>query len=232
VNGLRGSVNNDICNLFSIKICSEARETHKCHTDSNFHYKQTKNSVTFSRQANYTVWATVTCRRNLVPTFADRGVTRGQRGRSPMVVNLSFLDWSRYFFFQVAPHLSSRGWVDPVTDVLLLRKSGSVGNRTRDLWVSSQEVWPLDHKGSPTFITWRLKWSEAAVPSWHIWVHLETTFACRRSPILLWMYNNVQNFPVWCTAHWKFWHIPFSFYELRCPIFIDQAQTTFTAAAG
>jgi hypothetical protein len=35
-------------------------------------------------------------------------------------------------------HLSSRGWVDPVPDPLLLRKSGSAGNRTRDLWVSTR----------------------------------------------------------------------------------------------
>jgi hypothetical protein len=27
-----------------------------------------------------------------VPTFVDRGVSRGQRGGSPAVVNLSFLD--------------------------------------------------------------------------------------------------------------------------------------------
>jgi hypothetical protein len=33
----------------------------------------------------------------LVPTFVDRGVSRGQRGGSPTVVNLSFLHWSRYF---------------------------------------------------------------------------------------------------------------------------------------
>jgi hypothetical protein len=33
----------------------------------------------------------------LVPTFVDRGVSRGQRGGSPTVVNLSFLDRSRYF---------------------------------------------------------------------------------------------------------------------------------------
>jgi hypothetical protein len=48
--------------------------------------------VTFSLQANYTDWATAICRRNLVPTFVDRGVSRGQRGGSPVVVNLSFLD--------------------------------------------------------------------------------------------------------------------------------------------
>jgi hypothetical protein len=100
------------------------------------------NSKAFSLQANYTDWATATCRRNLVPTLADRGVSCGQRSGSPMAVNLSFLDRSRYFFFQVAPRLSSRGWVDSIPDPLLLRKFGSPGNRTRDLWVSSQEVWP------------------------------------------------------------------------------------------
>jgi hypothetical protein len=40
-----------------------------------------------------------------------------------------FLDWSRYFLFRVAPQLYSRGWVDPVPEPLLLRKSGSAGNR-------------------------------------------------------------------------------------------------------
>jgi hypothetical protein len=66
----------------------------------------------------------------LVPTFAGIGCH---------VVSvtdlydrvLGFLDRSRYFFFQVAPQLYSRGWVDPVPDPLLLRKSGSAGNGTR-----------------------------------------------------------------------------------------------------
>jgi hypothetical protein len=61
--------------------------------------KQT-NSVALSPRANYTDWATATCWRNLVPTFADRGVSHGQRGGSPTVVNLSFLDRSRYFSFK------------------------------------------------------------------------------------------------------------------------------------
>jgi hypothetical protein len=47
-------------------------------------------------------------------------------GRNP-----GFLDPSRYFSFQVAAQLYSRGWVDPTPDPLLLRKSGSAGNRTR-----------------------------------------------------------------------------------------------------
>jgi hypothetical protein len=36
----------------------------------------------------------------LVLTFVDRGVSRGQRGGSPKVLNLSFLDRSRYFSFK------------------------------------------------------------------------------------------------------------------------------------
>jgi hypothetical protein len=49
----------------------------------------------------------------------------------PTAVFSFFLDRSRYYFFQVAPQLYSRSWVDPVPDPLLLRKSGSAGNRTR-----------------------------------------------------------------------------------------------------
>jgi hypothetical protein len=60
--------------------------------------------------------------------------------RIPTVVNLGFLDRSRYFFLQVAPQFSSRGWVDPIPDPLLLRKSGRSGNRTRDLWICSQKL--------------------------------------------------------------------------------------------
>jgi hypothetical protein len=57
-------------------------------------------------------------------------VPRGQRDGS-------LLRYSRFsrpeplLFFQVAPKLYSRGWVDPVPDPLLLRKSSSPGNRTR-----------------------------------------------------------------------------------------------------
>jgi hypothetical protein len=63
-------------------------------------------------------------------------------------VNISFIDRSRYFFIEVATQLSSRGWMDPVPDQLLLRTSGNAGNRTRDLWVCTQELWPLDDSGS------------------------------------------------------------------------------------
>jgi hypothetical protein len=36
--------------------------------------------------------------------------------------------------------------VEAVTDPLILRKSVSLGNRTRDLWVCSQELWPVDNR--------------------------------------------------------------------------------------
>jgi hypothetical protein len=55
---------------------------HICLRDQSLQNKQT-NSVALSLQVNYTDWVTATCWQNLVLTFADRGVLRGQRGRSP-----------------------------------------------------------------------------------------------------------------------------------------------------
>jgi hypothetical protein len=51
----------------------------------------------------------------LVPTSADRGC-HVVTVMYPYGRNLDFLDRSRYFFFQVAPQLYSRRWVDPVPD--------------------------------------------------------------------------------------------------------------------
>jgi hypothetical protein len=66
----------------------------------------------------------------LVPTFSGRWCHVFSMTDSYGRI-LGFLDRSRYFFFQVAPQLYSRSWVDPVPDPLLLRKYGSAGNRTR-----------------------------------------------------------------------------------------------------
>jgi hypothetical protein len=84
----------------------------------------------------------------LVPAFAARGF-RVVSVTDPHGRILGFLDRSRYYFFQVAPQLYSRGWADPVTDPVLLRISGSAENRTRDPWICSKELWPLDHRGGP-----------------------------------------------------------------------------------
>jgi hypothetical protein len=95
--------------------------------------------------ANYTDRATSRLLAKLVPTFADTechvaSVT------DPYCCILDFLDRNRYFFFQVASQLYSRGWVDPVPDPLLLRKSGNDWNRNPDLWICSQELWSLDRR--------------------------------------------------------------------------------------
>jgi hypothetical protein len=70
----------------------------------------------------------------LVPTFMNRGCHVVSE-KDPH----GFLNRSHYCL-EISPQLSSRGWVDPVPDPQLVRKSGSAGNRTRDLW-------PLDHRG-------------------------------------------------------------------------------------
>jgi len=82
-----------------------------------------------------------------VPTFADRGVSRGQRNGSPRPLISVYRTWIATYFIQVAPQLTSWGWVYPVPDPLPLRKSGSAGNWTQDLCICSQKLWPLDHRG-------------------------------------------------------------------------------------
>jgi hypothetical protein len=76
----------------------------------------------------------------LVPAFADRW-SHVVSVTDPCRRLLGFLDRSR-FFFQVSPQLYSRGWMDPVPGPLLLRKSGSAGNRT---WTSGPVARNSDH---------------------------------------------------------------------------------------
>jgi hypothetical protein len=73
-------------------------------------------------------------RSPLVSEVSANFTDRGCRVVGTIVPNgriLAFLDWSR-FFFHVAPQLYSRDGVVPVPDSLILRKSGSAGNRTRN----------------------------------------------------------------------------------------------------
>jgi hypothetical protein len=87
----------------------------------------------------------------LVPTSEDRGCCMAS-ATDPHSRNLAFLYRNRYYSFQVARHLYSRGWVDPIPDPLFLGKSGSARNRIQDLWICSQELWPLYHRGSPLLV--------------------------------------------------------------------------------
>jgi hypothetical protein len=77
----------------------------------------------------------------LVPTFVDRGCHEVSV-TDPYGRILGFLDRRCYVFFQVAPQLYSRASVYPVPEPLLLRKSGSAGNRTR---TSGSVAWNSAH---------------------------------------------------------------------------------------
>jgi hypothetical protein len=61
--------------------------------------------------------------------------------RSPMVVNLSFLDRSRYFSFRyLLIYAHEAKWTLFQTHCYA-ENSVVPGNRTQDLWLSSQELW-------------------------------------------------------------------------------------------
>jgi hypothetical protein len=91
-------------------------------------------------------WTIQTEQLPLVGIDADRGC-HVVGATDPYDHILGLLDQSCYYIFQVASQLYSQRWVDPVPDPLLLRKSGSAGNRTWDLLICIQELWPLDHIG-------------------------------------------------------------------------------------
>jgi hypothetical protein len=122
------------------KTCS--KNCGKTHTECNYNTKNKQKQTLWPlvRKRTIPTERPPLCRWNLVPTFADGGVSRGQSGGSSTAVNLSFLDRGRYFSFKyllIHPH---KGRVDPVSDTLLFRESGSVGNWTRDFCVSSHEL--------------------------------------------------------------------------------------------
>jgi hypothetical protein len=115
---VRLPVNSVLCrtHTFSSASCSQNILGMLFHSDKT---NKKTNPVALSPRTNSIDWATATCRRNLVLSSVDRGVSRGKRGGSPTVVNLSFLDRSRYFSFKsllIYPH---KGWMDPVPDPLL-----------------------------------------------------------------------------------------------------------------
>jgi hypothetical protein len=111
-----------------------------------------------NKQTNSVAWV----RERTIPTerppligevsadICGSSVSHGQRDGSLGSI-FNFLDRSHYYFFQAAPQLYSRGWVDSVPEQLLLGNSCSAGKRTRDLWICSQELWPLDHRGRQSF---------------------------------------------------------------------------------
>jgi hypothetical protein len=111
--------------------------------------KQTENIKALSPQAKYIDWGSLWSEK-LLQIFTGMGFAACSAHRTPTTVNLEFPNRSRKVFLQIAPQLSSKVWMDPVQDLLLLRKHCRAWKRTRDLWNSSLEVWPLDHSGGPS----------------------------------------------------------------------------------
>jgi hypothetical protein len=95
--------------------------------------KQTTNSVSELYRPSYRRLSA-----ELEPTFADRGC-RLVSVTDPYGRILGILYRTCYFSFQVAPQLYSRGWVDLTTSQKIWK--------CPDLWICSQELWPLDHRG-------------------------------------------------------------------------------------
>jgi hypothetical protein len=89
-----------------------------------------------------------------LPTFAERGCHMVSV-TDPYGRILGFLDSQPLLCYQVAPQLYSQGWVDSVPDPLLCFVVS--GNRTRDPWICSQELWPLDHRGGPSWPSYAIK---------------------------------------------------------------------------
>jgi hypothetical protein len=112
------------CSLFQLYSWRCMQQCHQFPSLSN-----KTNSVAWVRQHELYRLSDHHLPAKLVPTLADRGC-RMVSAMNPSVVNFGFLDQSRYFL-EIASQLSSRGWVDPVPDPLLLRKSGSTGNQTQ-----------------------------------------------------------------------------------------------------
>jgi hypothetical protein len=71
-------------------------------------------------------------------------VRRGQRDGSLRPYSM-FSRQEPLLFYQVAPHLYSRGWVDPVPDPLLF--FWQCRESIPGLRICSQKLWPPDHRG-------------------------------------------------------------------------------------
>jgi hypothetical protein len=106
-------------------------------------------------------------------------VSRGQRDRSLRLYS-RILRPEQLLFLSVAPQLYSWGWVDPITERHLLRKSCSAGNRTRtsgslsrnsdyriNVWaeyMKARSITSLKHMGSLRLLKCANPWDD-----WKVW---------------------------------------------------------------
>jgi len=74
-------------------------------------------------------------------------------GHASCLVQRSEIGWNGSREFPCRTFWNRLKWVtrvalcNPVPDPLLLRKSGSAWDRTRDLCICSQKLWPIDNRG-------------------------------------------------------------------------------------
>jgi hypothetical protein len=88
---LTAKIRSPSCKLLTVHGKSNTEHNNSRNSDIRPATYSKTNSVALSPQANYTDRRPPLVDENLVPTFVDSGVSRGQRGGSPTVVNLSFL---------------------------------------------------------------------------------------------------------------------------------------------
>jgi hypothetical protein len=125
-----------------------------------------------------------------VPTFAG-GRCRVSSAKESLRPYSGFLDWSRYYFFQLGPQLYSRGREDPVSVPPLLRKSGRGENRSWDLRISSQKPWPLDHGGG--------RFTLKASKLWKYWNTIYNQLLQRVLTVICQIGGTFQHFiPLYC----------------------------------
>jgi hypothetical protein len=112
----------------------------------------------------------------VIANFCGSRVTRGQRDGSLRPYS-GFSRQELLLFYQVAPQLYSRGWVDPVPDPLLFFCSA------RDPWICSQELRPLDHRGGLSVTTLRQINPPAIIVANSCKIHLKMIFLPRSLPL-------------------------------------------------
>jgi hypothetical protein len=98
-----------------------------------------------SPRANYTDRGTAACRQSDCQLVRIEGAM-WSAWRIPPAIFSQFSRQEPLLFYQVAPQLYSRGWVDPVPDPLLFF-FWRCWESNPGLQICSQEFWPLDHRG-------------------------------------------------------------------------------------
>jgi hypothetical protein len=96
----------------------------------DYNTNKQKKLLGLSPRANSTDLATAACSTKLVSTFANRTMSRGQRGGSPRLYPRFIRPKPLLFLPNSSSFVLTRP-SGPVPDQVLLRKSGSVGNRIR-----------------------------------------------------------------------------------------------------